>query len=357
MKLGIIGAGQLARMLAIAAHPLGIDCHCLAQMPDESAASVATLWVGHERWRDFCQAVDVITLENENVDLDFAAALHNIKPLRPGLKVLEFAQDRLLEKQAFVAAHIPVTPFHPVDSFAQLQRGVELLGLPCILKTRRGGYDGKGQYRLLRADDSERAWQLLGGQSLILEAFVNFTTELSIIAVRGIHRDVVFYPLTQNWHREGILRISRAPVPQHMQCYQEIAQDYAQRLLEVTDYVGVLAIELFLTEHGLLANECAPRVHNTGHWTIEGAQTSQFENHVRAVCGLPLGLTDLLQPSVMINCLGSMPTAESILSISGAHYHDYQKPPRPGRKVGHITLAGTGLSMAEVKRLTAIDIE
>jgi 5-(carboxyamino)imidazole ribonucleotide synthase len=225
-----------------------------------------------------------------------------------------------------------------VDSRTDLEDAADRLGLPAVLKTRHGGYDGRGQAVLRTAAHLDAAWSALGGVPLILEELVPFDRELSVLAVRGVDGTVACWPLVENQHRDGILRVSRAPAPHVSAETSEAAQRIASALLTDLDHVGVLAVELFEVGGRLLANELAPRVHNSGHWTIEGAVTSQFENHVRAVLALPLGETGGRGVSAMVNCIGALPDASSVLAITGAHLHDYGKEPRPGRKLGHVTI-------------------
>lgn len=340
MKVGIIGAGQLARMLAIASKPLDIHCHCQGARNDDPAHNVAELSVidasDHAAMMCFAESVDVLTLENENVDLSLAKALNTVTPLRPGVRALEMSQDRLAEKKGFKSLGIPVAPFKDVSSLSALVSSVEELGIPCIVKTRRFGYDGKGQFVIKTQEDIENAWSTLGKHRLIVEGFVNFDTEVSIVAARGLNGEVAFYPLTENIHRHGILRVSKAPFVHPV--LQQSAEAMAIKLLTHLEYVGVLAIEFFVCGDQLIVNEFAPRVHNSGHWTIEGAKTSQFENHMRAVCGSPLGSTALKIPSMMINCIGKMPDRDAVRAYPNAHYHDYHKAPRAGRKLGHVTV-------------------
>jgi 5-(carboxyamino)imidazole ribonucleotide synthase len=236
---------------------------------------------------------------------------------------------------------IPVAPFRPVSSRPELKQAVDEIGLPCVLKTRRFGYDGKGQVVLRFQEDLERAWQALGDHELICEGFVPFDAECSIIAARGRHGQTVYWPLTRNLHRDGILAVSTAPAfGEALQAYAEVL---ARRLLDHLDYTGVLALELFLRDDELLANEFAPRVHNSGHWTIDGASTSQFENHLLAICGLPLGDTGSKAPALMFNLLGAMPACAGLQALDpdgndSMHWHDYRKTPRKGRKLGHVTV-------------------
>jgi 5-(carboxyamino)imidazole ribonucleotide synthase len=298
----------------------------------------------------FAEGLAVVTYEWENVPVEAVRYLSRSVKVYPPLEALEVSQDRLLEKSLFRKIGIETAPYAAVDSLASLRRAVEVTGLPAILKTRRLGYDGRGQYKLNSAEDIEPAWLALGASASILEGFVPFTRELSILAVRAAgQRDpgTAFYPLVENVHRDGILRLSRAPAPHVTASLQEQAEDIATRVLEATNYVGVLAIELFEHEGRLLANEMAPRVHNSGHWTIEGAETSQFENHLRAVCGFSLGSTQLKGRSAMVNLIGRTPESDSVLQIPGAHLHLYDKESRPRRKVGHITVCANDASAIE----------
>jgi len=259
----------------------------------------------------------------------------------PAPQALAVAQDRLAEKTLFLECGLRTPEFMAVDTRAGLDQALAAIGAPAILKTRRLGYDGKGQFRLSSVADADAAWAALGAQAskhgLILEAFVPFERELSVIAVRGRDGDFRTWPLTRNWHTDGVLAMSLAPAPdieQLQQCATALARTLAERL----DYVGVFALELFVKNGELLGNEMAPRVHNSGHWTIEGAHTSQFENHVRAVLGLPLGDTGARGVSTMFNWIGELPEAAPVLHAVDAHWHDYGKQARPGRKVGHATL-------------------
>lgn len=342
MRVGVLGGGQLGRMLALAGYPLGLRFRFLDPAADASAGELGELVVapyddpaGLER---FVRGLDVATFEFENVSAEATAYLADHVEVHPPRRALETAQDRLAEKECFRNLAIPTSPFVAVDDFDGLERAVQEIGLPAVLKTRRFGYDGKGQFVLREPSDLERAWEAIGGVPLILEGFVAFERELSIIAVRGRDGSTVFYPLTENHHREGILRASLAPAPGLDDELQAAAEAYAERVLRDFDYVGVLAIELFQLEDQLLANEMAPRVHNTGHWTIEGAETSQFENHLRAITGLPLGTTAPRGYSAMVNLIGTTPEPALVLAVPGAHLHLYGKAPRPGRKLGHVTL-------------------
>ena len=352
MNLGIIGGGQLGRMLALAAHPLGIRTRVLEPAERAPAATVAGHVVGPyddpSALDRFADGLDVVTYEFENVPVESAQRLESRIPVRPGPRALAASQDRAVEKSTFQALTIPTTPFATIDSDADLAPALERLGYPAVLKTRRMGYDGKGQAIVRSPQDLPAAWRELGERPLIAEGFVRFDRELSILAVRALDGEIVCYPLCENVHEGGILRRTTFPAPRVSSGLQREAEAYARRLLEHLDYVGVLAVEWFDVGGALLANEMAPRVHNSGHATIEGAETSQFENHVRAVCGLPLGPVESVGHSVMINLIGSVPRTDELLKVPGAHLHLYDKAPRPGRKVGHVTLRGA--DPAEVGR-------
>ena len=342
MNVGIIGAGQLARMLVLAGIPLGMRFRLFDRTADAAAGQVAPLVVGDfddlAALAAFARDVDVVTFDWENVPVASARAAAREARVLPSPRALEVAQDRLSEKRLFTRLDIPVAPHAAVDDFAGLERAVAAIGLPGILKTRRLGYDGKGQAALRRPADLPRAWRALGGQPLIYEGMVAFEREVSLVAVRSRRGEVAFYPLTWNVHAHGILSVSRAPLRQPR--LQAQAQRHVGRLLEHLRYVGAFCVEFFVVGGRLVANEMAPRVHNSGHWTIEGAQTSQFENHLRAIAGLPLGSTAPRGHSVMVNCIGRMPAARRLLALPGVHVHDYGKSPRPGRKVGHLTFVG-----------------
>jgi len=341
--VGILGGGQLARMLALAGAPLGLRFLVLDTSADACAAQFAPMVVGDYRdeaaLAEFAARIDVATFDFENVPAESAEWLASRVPVFPSPRALAIAQDRLAEKTLFRDLGIGVPPFAVVDNRADLDAALAEVGAPGILKTRRLGYDGKGQFRLRTRDDAEAAWAALGGNShgLILEAFVPFERELSVVAVRGREGGFRAWPLTENWHDHGILSASLAPALVEAGIAAQ-ALDYARRIGEALDYVGVFALELFLRDGTLLANEMAPRVHNSGHWTIEGSETSQFQNHLRAVLGLPLGDTRTLGHACMLNWIGSMPDAGAVLAEAGGHWHDYGKSAREGRKVGHATL-------------------
>jgi len=317
--VGCLGGGQLGRMLALAGAPLGVRLRFLDPAPDACAGDVGELLVG--AYDDpaclgrLADGVDAVTYEFENVPVAAARTVGAV----PDPRALELGQDRLVEKELFRRLGIATAPFGLLDD----------VGLPALVKSRRLGYDGKGQ-RVVEAAESL-------GEDELAEGIVPFERELSIVAVRGRTDETVFYPVTENEHRGGILAVSRAPAPD---ARQREAEEIAARLLDELGYVGVLAVELFEAGGNLLANEFAPRVHNSGHWTIDGAETSQFENHLRAILGLPLGVTAARSSSVMVNLVGELPPLERLLSIPGAHVQLYGKEPRRGRKLGHVTLVG-----------------
>ncbi len=339
MRVGILGGGQLARMLMLAGYPLGLDFSVMDPARDACAAPlarhVAADWDDEEALEFLACATECITYEFENVPDETVRRLNRQSPVYPPPHALTAGRDRLLEKTLFNQLEIETAPFVAVESEDDLRVGIEQLGFPCVLKTRTLGYDGKGQVVLEEGDDPARAWRAIGRVPAILEGFVAFDREVSLIAVRGREGEMAFYPLTENRHRGGILRLSRNLADDPLQGRAEV---YARRLMERLDYVGVLAIEFFEQGERLLANEMAPRVHNSGHWTIEGAVTSQFENHLRAIVGLPLGDTTALGHAAMVNLIGTVPDVRRLLQIPGAHLHLYGKAPRPGRKLGHLTL-------------------
>lgn len=358
--LGILGGGQLARMLALAAAPLGVKTLVVDSAPDACAAQVAPLlaadWADYAALKDFARQVDVVTFDFENVPAETAHWLAERVAVFPAPRALAVAQDRLAEKTLFRECGLDTPAFMAVDTRADLDRALATVGAPAILKTRRLGYDGKGQFRIRALADADAAWAALGAQAtahgLILEAFVPFERELSVVAVRGRDGDFRTWPLTQNWHTDGVLSLSLAPAPD-VGALQERATRLARTLAERLEYVGVFALELFVKDGELLGNEMAPRVHNSGHWTIEGAVTSQFENHVRAVLGMPLGDTSARGLSAMFNWIGDLPDAVPVLAAVDAHWHDYGKQPRPGRKVGHATVCAPDARQM-VERLGAI---
>jgi 5-(carboxyamino)imidazole ribonucleotide synthase len=358
--IAVLGAGQLGRMLALAGIPLGESFAFVHPQESASVRGLGQLVVaGYDdraRLGEIAARARVVTYEFESIPAEPVRWLAERAVVHPPPRALEVSQDRLLEKTFFGSLGIPTAEFAQVDDEASLEAAVAKIGLPAYLKTRRGGYDGKGQARLSTARDVAAAWRLLGGGApLILEKHVAFEREVSILAVRAASGEVRVYPLVQNHHEGGILRTSYAPAPTpdaaRALLLEAKAKDYAVRVLEELRYVGVLAIELFQSGDDLLANEMAPRVHNSGHWSIEGAQTSQFENHVRAILGMPLGATDAVGFSAMVNLIGALPSREDVLAIPGAHLHLYGKEPKPGRKVGHVTVRAS--SRAELDERVA----
>ncbi len=339
MIVGILGGGQLARMLALAGYPLGLEFLFLSPDPQACAAPlgrhICAAYDDESALAELAARADVITFEFENVPAQVLRFLAGKKTVRPSFEALTLAQDRLLEKRLFQELGIPIPSFAPVRSLPELDEALSEVGLPAVLKTRRQGYDGQGQAVLRRPQDLAPGWEQTGGAPAIVEAFVPFDREVSIIAARAAGGETAFYPLSENSHREGILRLSVCSPDDPM---QELAEDHARRLLERLDYVGVLAIEFFQVGERLLANEFAPRVHNSGHWTIEGAECSQFENHLRAVAGLPLGSTAKLGESAMLNFIGRVPPVAQVMAIDDCHLHHYGKAFKDGRKVGHATL-------------------
>lgn len=353
MRIGILGGGQLGRMLVLAGHPLGHTFVVLTPDPDSPAAPVAeTIVAAYDdaaALGELAERVDVVTYEFENVPAAAIAALDGKVPVHPGGEALVVASDRLNEKRLFERLGIPTAPFFAVDEARAMDAAIRTTGLPAVLKTRRLGYDGKGQRVLRRSADVEGSFTGLGAVPLLLEGFVDFRRELSIIAVRGVDGTTAFYPLVENRHEGGVLRFSRAPAPDVEPGHQARAEAYAAQILDALGYVGVLALELFDDGVDLRANEIAPRVHNSGHWTIEGAETSQFENHVRAITGAPLGSCRARGESAMINLIGETPEPSIIQRVPGAHLHLYGKAPRPGRKLGHVTVTADDASTLDAR--------
>ncbi|WP_367606262.1 5-(carboxyamino)imidazole ribonucleotide synthase [Legionella sp. W05-934-2] len=338
MKVGILGGGQLAKMLAIAAKPLNIEVICVDPTPNCCAQQVAD--VLHVVYEDtdaiiqYFQGVDCITIETENLPFEAVEAIANHFPIYPSLESIRITQDRKLEKNLLKKLAIPTVVFQAIPDWDHLYDFVTRSTTAIILKTCQGGYDGKGQYVIQDMDDAKSAWDQLKNYPLIAEQYCQFDAEVSIIAVRSRSGKIAFYPLTENIHRGGILRQSTAPINNKHLTLQ--AQEYAESLMTHFDYVGVMAIEFFVKNNNLLVNEIAPRVHNSGHWTIEGAQTSQFKNHLCAILDLPLGSTEALGYSTMLNIISEQP--DSLPSMPGVYPHIYGKEARPNRKLGHITI-------------------
>src|SRR5579863_1046111 len=338
--IGCVGAGQLGRMLALAGYRLGLKFVLLDKSADAPGGQIGDIILGEfsdpQKIAELASKVDLITYDVENVPVEALALIPKDKPFLPPVNVLAASQDRLSEKKLFNELKIPTTKFRTIDTMPELEEAIHAIGYPAVLKTRRLGYDGRGQRVIRGPAELGSAFNALAGVPLILEEFISFEREVSIIGVRNLEGETAFYPLAENTHRDGILRLSIAPYPDKR--LQSLAQKYARRVMEHFSYAGVFTIEFFVRKGKLIANETAPRVHNSGHWTIEGAVTGQFENHMRAILGLPLGETWAVGYSAMVNFIGSMPPLEAVLQIPGAHYHDYSKEPRPGRKLGHATL-------------------
>ncbi len=347
MRVGVLGGGQLGQMLAVAAKRLGVELRFLAPDPLSPAGMRAELIVAdyenEAALSHFVEGLDFATYEFESIPVSALRSVAERIVVRPSVRALEMAQDRADEKRCFEQLGIPTPRFAVADTLREARAALEMVGLPAVLKTRRLGYDGKGQAVIRQQSDLERGWVTAAGAPSLLERFVPFTRELSIIAVRSAAGDVAFYPLVENHHSEGILRFSLAPAPGVAPSVQSRAEDFAKRILDDLEYVGVLAIEFFETADGLLANEMAPRVHNTGHWTIEGADTSQFENHLRAVTGMPLGSTEVHGVCGMVNVIGQEPDVGRLREIPDVHVHMYGKTPAPRRKLGHITVVAADL--------------
>jgi len=343
VTIGILGGGQLGYMLALAGYPLGLHFRFLDPSPEAPVGRIAQRvtanYTDEAALEKFASGLELVTYEFENVPVEAARFLSERVPVYPPPAALEAAQDRLAEKSLFRKLGIATTEFAPVSNAAEFEAAVKTIGLPAVLKTSRMGYDGKGQWILRTAEDVAKAKSELPSVKLILERFVPFTRELSVLAVRCRTGESAIYPLVENHHRSGNPPpLSLAPAQRLDPDIQRAAERAAHRILESLKYIGVLAIEFFEYQGELLANEMAPRVHNSGHWTIEGAVTSQFENHLRAVLGLPLGSTGPAGHCAMLNLIGDLPDSAEVLAVPDAHLHLYGKSPRPGRKLGHVTL-------------------
>ncbi len=360
MKVGVLGAGQLGQMLALAGGRIGCTLRFLS--PDEHAPAgrfaelIVAEYENEAALAHFADGLDIATYEFESIPSSAAKSVAEKVLMHPSIAALETAQDRANEKQCFERLGIPTSPFAVVDSMRDVRAALDRIGTPAILKSRRLGYDGKGQGVIRTHADIATAWVGAGGVPAIVESFVKFSRELSIIAVRSTTGEMAFYPLVENHHSEGILRFSLAPAPAIAEEVQRLAEDYATRIMNELDYYGVLAVELFETPDGLVANEMAPRVHNTGHWTIEGADTSQFENHLRAITGMRLGSTEMGGAAGMVNVIGREPDVKRLREVDDVHVHMYGKSPAAKRKLGHITvtaddLDGVRAKVAQVRHL------
>lgn len=342
-KVGVLGAGQLGRMLALAGYPLELDFHFFdtSGSPSVGLGQVTIDTSGDTdkpELKAFLDDVDIVTYEFEHLPLPLCQHIEANHTLHPSAESLRVCQNRALEKALFDKLGIPTPAYRVIESQEALEKAVSELGLPVVTKTTTEGYDGKGQFVIREASQCEAAWNAIGNRPLIVEAFVNFTRELSVIAVRSAQDEIKVYPLAENDHHEGILRYSTAPAPFLDSEVEKQAHGYIRDLIHALDHVGILTLELFETPDGLVANEMAPRVHNSGHWSIEGARCSQFENHLRAISGLPLGETEALSPTCMINIIAEKGDINGILELPYAHVHLYGKEERAGRKLGHVTV-------------------
>jgi 5-(carboxyamino)imidazole ribonucleotide synthase len=343
LRIGVLGGGQLGRMMALAGYPLDLAFAFYESNPDCPSAALGPVFgdAGNSTASldAFIDSADVFTYEFENIPVAWVERIAAKKPVYPGVKSLSVSQNRLNEKKLFAGLNIPSARFAEIRSEQDLHAAVAALGTPLVIKTVTMGYDGKGQFLLKESAQIAEAWALLGSQvPLIAEEFVHFKRELSVIAVRAQDGSTVCYPLTENVHHRGILSHSVSPAPFVDDDTQLAAERHISAILSELGHVGAITLEMFETRHGLVANETAPRVHNSGHWTIEGAHCSQFENHVRAVAGLPLGSTACEKPTAMINIIGEHPETAAVLRQTDAHLHLYGKSEREGRKLGHITV-------------------
>jgi 5-(carboxyamino)imidazole ribonucleotide synthase len=357
-RVGILGAGQLGRMMALAGYPLALEF----AFYDTSGAPTANIGKVYSDPQNkqkelalFLESVDIVTYEFEHLPLDLAKNIAACKPVFPGTNALAICQNRQLEKQLFQQLNIPVAEYKIVSSSLELQEAVNVLGLPVVAKSLTQGYDGKGQTVIRNFSQCTVAWQQINHPKLIVERFVKFSRELSLVAARNQKGETVMYPLVENNHQQGILRYTIAPAPSVSASTQHQAEIYLSKLMDHMNYIGVLTIELFETKDGLLANEMAPRVHNSGHWSMDGAHTGQFENHLRAILGLPLGETTPHGVSAMINLIGKHANLPGVLGLRDTHLHHYGKAERKDRKVGHININATNYTELTVKLLACLD--
>ncbi len=347
MKIGVLGAGQLGRMLALSAYPLGHQMRFLALSEEDPSSLLGKTFIHNnnpEMVSNFADSSDIVTYESENTDVTIVNEISKNTKVYPSDKSLYISQHRGREKALLDTLKIPCAPYQMVNSLDDLKSAIKNIGIPSILKTATDGYDGKGQFLIKSEAQIDEAWEKMSGVDAILEGFINFKRELSLIAVRGIDGSLEYYPLVENSHHEGILRLTIAPAQNISVSLQNKAEEYMSSLLKEIKHIGVLTIELFESDDGLLVNEIAPRVHNSGHWTIEGAQTSQFENHIRAITESPLGQTTMTSKfSAMINIIGVHGPIQKVLETKNAHLHLYNKAERTGRKLGHITLTSNSI--------------
>ena len=353
MRIGILGAGQLAQLLAHSAYTLGFETLCYAESSQQPATRNSPLFIGelkdNKRLQEFLSKVDLITIENENIEVETLQFLESHLPLLPNSKAIGITQDRLLEKQFFKSLNIPTTEFIAIDSLTALDSASKQLPFPALLKTRRFGYDGKGQVKLSTAHQTSSAWKTINEMPAILENFIAFDTEVSIIGARNAAKQISCYPLITNHHEQGVLRISTLSTTPHS--LQQQAENHLSTVLKELDYIGVLAIEFFVKNNQLYANEMAPRVHNSGHLTLEAFSCSQFELHLRALANLPLPTLHLKQPTAMINLISKLPDNKLFLKEPNLHFYDYGKIARPYRKLGHITITNNNVQALNEKAI------
>ena len=347
MKIGVLGSGQLGRMLALSAYPLGHQMRFLTSSEENLSSLLGSTFIQNGSQgmiEDFAKNSDVITYESENTDVSIVNKISQKATVYPSAKSLYTCQHRGREKLLLEKLNIPCAPYQMVNNLSELKNAVEKIGLPAILKTATDGYDGKGQFLIHSNSQLDQAWESMSDVESILEGLVNFKRELSLVAVRGVNNNHKFYPLVENSHHNGILRLTISPAQNISPKLQQQAEAYMRSLLDEMNHVGVLTIELFETDNTLVVNEIAPRVHNSGHWTIEGARTSQFENHIRAITETPLGDTSCTHKySAMINIIGEQGPIDIALTLKNAHLHLYNKTERKGRKLGHITITANTL--------------
>ena len=342
MRIGVLGAGQLGRMLALSAYPLGHQMRFLALSEEDPSSLLGKTFVHNnnpEVIQKFSNDCDVVTYETENTDINIVNEISKTIEVYPRDLSLSLTQHRGREKTLLQQLNIPCAPFELINNVSDLTRAIKNIGLPAILKTTQDGYDGKGQFLIKSESQIDEAWEAMSGVESILEGFIDFKRELSLVAVRGTDGSLKYYPLAENSHHEGILRLTVAPAQEISESLQKKAESYMISLLTEINHVGVLTLELFDSDDELIVNEIAPRVHNSGHWTIEGAQTSQFENHIRAITNTPLGDTSIKsQFNAMINIIGKHGPTNKVLETRNAHLHLYDKKERKNRKLGHITI-------------------
>lgn len=362
--IGVLGGGQLGRMFAMAARRLGYRVHTLAPEHDTPTGQIADVemvasYDDLDKVRAFARGVDVVTFEFENVPAAAAAVAEEEAIVRPSGRALHVAQHRIREKEFLTSRSVPVAPYVPVRTLADLTNGLRTLGTPAVLKTAALGYDGKGQVAIGPGTDAASAWQQIGQREAVLEAFVDLDREISVIGARGVDGETSFFEPFDNTHASHILDVTVAPADIPADLAAD-AIDATRTVLDELGYVGVLCVEFFVTRSGgLLANEIAPRPHNSGHLTFDACRTSQFEQQVRAICGFPLGATDLIQPAAMVNLLGDLwsegePAWQSALSMPDVKLHLYGKATaRSGRKMGHITVMAPTAAEARERALAA----